>query len=287
MHLIRAILIALACLFSLVTRAQNDGSLLYKISGNGLVQPSYLFGTIHLMCPQDIQISETTKEKVIDSEQLVLELDFDQPNMMQEMQQKLMLPEGKTMRDMMSEEDYASISQFLKDSLGVQMQAIERFNPIVLYSMLATQMLKCQPGSYEMSLTSLAKADEQEVIGLETIDEQIAAFNAVAEEEQVDYITETIEDYEKARQDFMRLIDAYKAGDVDALYEVSKETMDEVAGMEQHMLIDRNQKWIPAIASLIKDQSSFVAVGAGHSGGEKGLLALLKAEGYTVEPVAQ
>ncbi len=287
MHLLKAILIALATLLSLITQAQGQRTLLYEVSGNGLAQPSYLFGTIHLMCPNDIQISEAIQSKVTDSEQLVLELDMDEPNMMQEMQQKMMLPEGETLRDMMSEEDYASINQFLQDSLGMQMQALDRFNPIVLYSMLATQMLKCQPGSYEMSLIQLAKASQQEVLGLETIDEQLAAFNAIAEDEQVSYLTETIEDYGQAKQEFMRLIEAYKAHDVDALYEISKETMDEVEGMEQHMLIDRNQKWVPAIASLIEEQSTFIAVGAAHLGGEYGLLELLEKEGYAVKPVAQ
>ena len=275
-----------ALLITVFSYAQDTKSLLYEVSGNDLSAPSYVFGTIHLMCPDDIQISEAVKQKVGASEQLVLELDLDEPNIMQEMQQKVMLPEGKTLRDMMSAEDYSTISAFLQDSLMTPISAVERFSPVALYSMLAMQMLHCQPGSYEMSLIQLAKADQKEVTGLETIDEQLAAFNQISEEEQVDYLTETIEEYDEATSEFQQLLEAYQAQDVDQLYELSQETMDEVEGMEQHLLINRNEAWVPKMASLMKAQPTFFAVGAGHLGGEHGLLELLEEQGYTVTPVA-
>ena len=280
-------LLCIALLVSWLCFAQDENSLLYEVSGDDLAAPSYVFGTIHLMCPNDIQISEATREKLKASKQLVLEIDFDEPNMMQEMQQKMMLPDGKTLKDIMNKEDYATVSQFFQDSLMTPITAVERFSPVALYGALAMQMLHCQPGSYEMSLVQLAKAEEQEVIGLETIDEQLAAFNRIAEEEQIDYLTETIEEYDESLSEFQTMVDAYQAQDVDKLYELSQETMDEVEGMEQHLLIDRNEAWVPTMSSLMKDQPTFFAVGAGHLGGVHGLLELLRKQGYTVTPVAQ
>ena len=278
----------IALLFvSLVAPAQSDASLLYQISGNNLEEPSYLFGTIHLMCPDQITISETLKEKLTDSEQLVLELDMDEPNVMQTMQQKMMLPEGKTIEDMMNEEDYAVVSQFFQDSLNMPMQMLGRFNPLALYSVVAVQMLHCQPGSYEMSLMQLAQADEQEVVGLETIDEQLAAFNNIPEEEQVDYLTEVIEQYDESFEEFQQLVDAYRAQDAERLYQLSQESMDEVEGMEQYLLVDRNEAWVPKMTEFMREKPTFFAVGAGHLGGDQGVLQLLEAEGYTVEAVAQ
>ena len=272
---------------SLTASAQDDASLLYQISGNELEEPSYLFGTIHLMCPDQIAISETLKEKLGDSEQLVLEIDMDEPNVMQTMQQKMMLPEGKTIRDMMSEEDYTMVSQFFQDSLKMPMQALERFGPIALYGALAMQMLHCQPGSYEMSLMQLAQANEQEVLGLETIDEQMAAFNKVPAEEQVAYLTDAIEDYDESRAEFEQMIAAYQAQNAGELFELSEESMDDAEEMVQHLLIDRNAAWIPEMAEKMKEKATFFAVGAGHLGGEQGLLELLEEQGYTVEAVKQ
>ena len=281
----KVVLTILTLLTFIPSFAQDTHTLLYEVSGNDLAVPSYVFGTIHLMCPDDIQISEAVKEKVVASEQLVLEIDFGKPNIVQEMQQKVMLPEGKTLKDIMSAEDYATLSTFFQDSLMTPISAVERFSPVALYSMLAMQMLHCQPGSYEMSLIQLAKAEQKEIAGLETIDEQMAAFNKISEEGQVDLLTEAIDDYDQALSEFQQLLDAYQAQDVDKLYEVSLESMDEIEGMEQYLLIDRNEAWLPTMESSMKEQSTFFAVGAGHLGGERGLLELLEEQGYTVTPV--
>lgn len=281
----KVVLTILTLLTFIPSFAQDTHTLLYEVSGNDLAVPSYVFGTIHLMCPDDIQISEAVKEKVVASEQLVLEIDFGKPNIVQEMQQKVMLPEGKTLKDIMSAEDYATLSTFFQDSLMTPISAVERFSPVALYSMLAMQMLHCQPGSYEMSLIQLAKAEHKEIAGLETIDEQMAAFNKISEEGQVDLLTEAIDDYDQALSEFQQLLDAYQAQDVDKLYEVSLESMDEIEGMEQYLLIDRNEAWLPTMESSMKEQSTFFAVGAGHLGGKRGLLELLEEQGYTVTPV--
>ena len=281
----KVVLTILTLLTFIPSFAQDTHTLLYEVSGNDLAVPSYVFGTIHLMCPDDIQISEAVKEKVVASEQLVLEIDFGKPNIVQEMQQKVMLPEGKTLKDIMSAEDYATLSTFFQDSLMTPISAVERFSPVALYSMLAMQMLHCQPGSYEMSLIQLAKAEQKEIAGLETIDEQMAAFNKISEEGQVDLLTEAIDDYDQALSEFQQLLDAYQAQDVDKLYEVSLESMDEIEGMEQYLLIDRNVAWLPTMESSMKEQSTFFAVGAGHLGGKRGLLELLEEQGYTVTPV--
>ena len=282
--LLTALIALLSAFFSFVL-AQS--SLLYQVSGNDLAQPSYLFGTIHLMCPDDIRISETLKEKLTNSEQLVLELDMDEPNIMQTMQQKMMLPEGKTIRDMMSEADYQLLSQFFQDSLKMPIQAVERFSPIALYSVLAMQMLPCQPGSYEASLMQLAQENEQEVIGLETIDEQMAAFNRISEEEQVNYLTEVIEEYDESRREFEQLIEAYQSQNADELYQLSQESMEDAEGMIQHLLVDRNEAWVPKMAEMMQEQPTFFAVGAGHLGGEQGVLKLLEEAGYTVEMIVE
>lgn len=267
--------------------APAQSSLLYEVSGNALEQPSYLFGTIHLMCPDDIQLSETLREKLMTTEQLVLELDFDEPGFTQEMQQSAMLPEGETLRDLMGEEDFALVSQFFQDSLMLPTQMLERFNPIALYGVMAMQIMHCQPGSFEASLAQLAQENEQEILGLETIDEQKAAFNRIPEEAQIELITEAIREYDKSANELRTLIRAYLAQDIDQIQEVSRESSDRIEGMEQYLLIDRNRAWVPAMEEMMPEKSTFFAVGAGHLGGDEGLLKLLEEAGYTVTAVVQ
>jgi uncharacterized protein YbaP (TraB family) len=73
--------------------AQRDktNTLLWEISGNGLQQPSYLFGTIHMICKEDFFISEIVKQKFNSSKRVYLELDMDDPQLQGKMMQNMQL----------------------------------------------------------------------------------------------------------------------------------------------------------------------------------------------------
>ncbi len=274
----------LSLFFSFATQAQS--SLLYEVSGNDLEQPSYLFGTIHLMCPENIYLSDTLREKLTSSEQLVLELDFDEPGMMQEMQQAMMQPAETPLRELMAEEEYAQLSQFFQDSLNIPEQMLAQLNPIALYGAVASKMLGCQPGSYEQALMAVAQERQIEVEGLESVDEQLEAFGNISEEQQAAYLYDALEDYEASAQEFGKMLSSYMKQDAELLYELSHAAMAEFGDMEQYLLIDRNHAWVPEMEEMMAEPT-FFAVGAGHLGGEEGLLNLLEEAGYTVTAVVQ
>ena len=284
----KTLLTVFATLLSTLTAfSQNNNSLLYEISGNNLEQPSYLFGTIHLMCPDDIRISDVLKEKVQNTNQLVLELDMDDSTVMQQMQSGMVLPDGQTLHAIISQEDYTLLDQFFQDSLKMPLSMMEQYDPLMLSAVVSMQMLHCQPGSYEAELVKLAQAQQEETLGLETVEEQLTALRKVPTSQQVEYLVEMVEDYDRMYADFTKMIAAYQAQQADTLYAVMQETMDEVEGMEQYLLIERNQNWIPKMTKMMQTQPTFFGVGAGHLGGEKGVLALLREKGYTVTPVKQ
>lgn len=278
------------CLLNISVFGQGKytNSLLWEISGNGLKKPSYLYGTIHLMCPTDIQISEATKQKLAATEQLVLELDFDDPGIMQQIQQKAMMPNHQTLQDFLDEEDYKVVSQFFQDSLGVSLQQVDRFDPIVLTSIVAVHWLQCQPGSYEQMFTQLASQQDKEVVGLETVDEQFASLRKLSYAQQAAYLTETIREYDESKQEFANMIEAYKSQQVDQLQQIMQESMDDVGEqLITHLLVERNHNWVPEMQELMQQKPAFFAVGAGHLGGAEGVITLLREKGYTVKPVLQ
>ena len=274
----------LSLFFSFAAQAQS--SLLYEVSGNDLEQPSYLFGTIHLMCPENIYLSDTLRKKLTNSEQLVLELDFDEPGMMQEMQQAMMQPAETPLRELMAEEEYAQLSQFFQDSLNIPEQMLAQLNPIALYGAVASKMLGCQPGSYEQALVAAAQERQIEVEGLESVDEQLEAFGNISEEQQAAYLYDALEDYEASAQEFGKMLSLYMKQDAEQLYKFTHEAMMEFGDMEQYLLTDRNHAWVPEMETMM-EKPTFFAVGAGHLGGEDGLLNLLEEAGYTVTAVAQ
>lgn len=266
--------------------AQSNNTLLWEISGKGLKQPSYLFGTFHLLCPDDLILTDAIKTKLKATKQLALELDFDDPNMMTEMQQGMVLTNGKTTKDYLNKKDYQLVSQFFKDSLGVEMEQLATIKPFLLATFIYPKYLGCQPASWEMTLVQLAQAQQYEVLGLETPARQLAAIDIMSFEDQAKMLTESISEYNEMKNMFAEMVSIYKEQDVEKLYNFSNEYFNEYNGMEQAMLEARNREWIPIIEKWSKEKPTFYAVGAGHLGGKTGVIALLRDKGYKVTPVA-
>jgi len=279
-----ALITALVPLSTLV-QAQDDNSLLWQISGNGMAQPSYLFGTIHLMCPDDIQVTEAMESALEKSEKVVMELDMDEPNIMMETQKAAMMTDGTTLNDLLSEEEYQMVGNYLQDSLKIPIQMLNTMKPLMLSTLTFLDVLDCQPGSYEMILAQRAKSQEKEVLGLESVEDQIAVFDAIPLEEQSDYLVEAIEKYDETVAETESMIEAYQTGSVTKLYNITHEAMQDMKDAEKVLLTDRNLKWIPKMEEMLKQQPTFFAVGAAHLGGPQGVIALLREQGYTVEPI--
>lgn len=270
---------------SFSAQAQEDNSLLWKISGKGLDKPSYLFGTIHLMCPQDIKITDAMQAAIANAEQMVLELDMDEPGIMQNMMASAMMQDGTTLKSLLNEEDYQLLEKFMMDSLGMLLQAMATMKPMLLSTVVMLPILKCQPGSYEMSLVNAAKEKEMEVHGLETVADQIAIFDTIPLEDQSDYLVKSIREYEETAEETRNMIRFYQEENVSELYQMIHESMAEMEGGEDALLTNRNRKWIPAMEAMAVEKATFFAVGAGHLGGPEGVIALLKKAGYKVEAV--
>lgn len=278
--------LGLVALIPFNASAQQAKSLLWKISGKGLEKPSYLFGTIHLMCPDDIKITPAVQKALGASEQLVLELDMDEPGIMQEMMMASMMQDGTTLKSLLSEEDYQTVEKYLEDSVGFPIQAVATMKPMLLSTVTMLPILGCrQPGSYELSLMELAKQQNKEVLGLETVANQIAVFDAIPLHEQSAYLVKTIREYDQTVKEITSLLEKYEQQDIKSLYQLIHESMADMEGAEKALLDDRNQKWLPQIEKLAKEKTTFFAVGAGHLAGPKGVISLLKEAGYQVQAV--
>ena len=99
--------------FSFSTQAQtkkaNENSLLWEISGNGLSRPSYVYGTLHMMCESDFTIKEKVKKAFDKSTKLALELDFDEPSEVKAMQE--MSVSKVALSTLLTPEDYKKLEK--------------------------------------------------------------------------------------------------------------------------------------------------------------------------------
>ncbi len=275
----------LLVMLSSVTFGQTGSSLLWEISGNGLEKPSYLFGTIHLKCPDDLTISENVKEVFAQTDQLVLELDMDDPNFMVEAQQQSVNASMKNLSTELSQEELAAMNTFFKKHYGADMTQLGILKPFALLSMVLPKGLDCEtPASYEGAFMELAQAEEEEVLGLETLEDQFSIFDKVPVKEQYGWVLHYVNDEEKLKEDISKMIASYDTQDVDEVLAIMKD-FPEYEDLMEDLLYKRNEKWVAKIEGFAKEKPTLFAVGAAHLGSERGVIALLQKAGYKVKPI--
>lgn len=262
----------------------QQNALLWQITGKGLTKPSYLYGTIHMICPEDFSMSDTLKASFAKSEKIYLELDMDDPAMTIKTLQ-LAIMKDKSLSDLMSKEEYARLDKFMKDSIGMPLLVFNKMKPFTLMSVLYTKVLPCKKmESYEQSFMAMAQQQKKELLGLEKLEDQFAVFDKIPDSAEAQMILHMINDFDGQRKEFAKMIEAYKKKDLDALSKMISASPD-MAGFEDLLLVNRNKNWLPVMEKAMNAQSNFFAVGAGHLPGNDGVISLLKKAGYTVVPV--
>lgn len=280
-------LISIICfVFAISIHAQKNenNSLLYEISGNGLTQPSYLFGTIHMICKEDFFLPETVQQRFINAKHVYLELDMDDAAMQMKLMKVAMLPKGETLQKLFGA-DYQLVDSFFKRSGPYRLAMFNQFKPMMVMSLMYMQMLPCETSeSYETSFVTLAKQHKKDIRGLETVEEQMQVFDNIPDSLEVANIVKMVKEYEEQKKQFAEMVALYKEQNIDRLFAFVSKSPD-LMNAEEDLLTKRNSNWIPVMEKSMKDGGSFFAVGAAHLGGTIGLIHLLQQAGYTVRPV--
>ncbi len=269
---------------SLGSFAQDTNSLLWKVTGKELSKPSYLFGTIHMLPQDKYFFTEKMQEALTNSDVLALEVDMNVSVADQmKMASDVIMPDQKTWADYMTAEEYAAVKSAFVDSLGIKEKKVDKYaklKPFYATSYILLELVG-KVKMYERELVSLAKKEKKEVIGLETLQEQMEIVSSIPVEEQIEDLKATTA---SLIRDYNEMLDAYLNQDLKALEQTTKEN-ESFETIEAKLLTERNLRWVKSIAEMMQDNSYFFAVGAMHLVGETGLINQLKMAGYTVEPI--
>ncbi len=264
--------------------AQDDNSLLWKVSSSDGGKPSYLFGTIHLLPEDKYFFTDKMQEALNSSDILALEAEIDIPFAEQmKMAADMIMPDGKTWADYMTEDEYAMVKSAFVDSLGIKEKKVDKYakiRPIYVSGLIMTELLG-KVKMYEQELSAMAKKEKKEIIGLETIKEQMNIVSGIPIEEQIKDLKETTA---SMMRDYNEMLEAYVSQDLKAL-EATTEDSKSFDSMEAKLLTERNERWIKTIQEKLGKKSYFFAVGAMHLVGESGLINQLQEAGYSVEAV--
>jgi hypothetical protein len=274
-----------------------SAQLLWEISGNGLEAPSYLYGTVHVSDSRAYTFSDSVLARISETDVLAGELNLDMSIFQSfQMLSAMFMPNDTTLRDLLEREQYALVKRKLDKrlhSMGLLGMAdwVERMKPIYI-SMVLMDLSGAMEGhgsgrpALDLYLQQRARAKRKEVVGLETLEEQLSVFDRVPLREQALGLYEELaqDDGGAGQRDQLdRMLDWYAAGELDSLYQLSLAGMDSTFRVA--MLDARNRNMAERMVPHWKQgKRLFVAVGAAHLPGEEGIVALLRRMGYRVEP---
>jgi uncharacterized protein YbaP (TraB family) len=280
-------LFTIALLFSLFSVQAQDlqKSLLWKISGKGLEKSSYIFGTIHITC--DPNLSPKVMNALKNTDQLCLEMDMDNPTMQAELMSTMMMKNGMSMSKLVSKEDFEMADVFTKEQLGYSLKLFNTVKPFFVSAMFYPKLLDCKMQSYEAALMKISQQQKKEIIGLETVKEQMDLFDVIPYQEQMNELIKSVKNkLVNDKKEFVEALKVYEKEDLNGIMEVFEKSENAMMSKyNDELLVNRNNKWIPKIEKEIALKPTFFGVGAAHLVGKNGVIMLLRKNGYTVEPV--
>ncbi len=273
---------------------KTENSLLWKITGKELTEPSYLFGTIHMINKKDFFFTPVMERSFSDSRRVVFEIDMEDMTDMAAMMPVMMkafMADGATLSDLLSDEDYEIVSAHF-EKMGLPMVFMERIKPMFLSALTSEDALSFTKDtssimSYEMELTRMAKMEEKPIDGLETAEFQMSMFDSIPYDVQARMLVDGIKNNDEPDSQLDQLVELYKAQDLYGLQALMAEDPEGLGKYNELLLERRNRNWIPIMEKMMTEGPTFFAVGAGHLGGEAGVIALLREEGYTLTPVRE
>ena len=265
---------------------KNDNTLLWRVSGNGIKDPSYLFGTFHLLCREDIHISEQLKKAIERSHTIYMEMDMDDPSMLLSSMLYMNMKDGKKLEDLYTPEEYQRLQNYFTDTLKMPVMLLQRAKPYFLVALLYPKMMECNdPVGVETELVKMAREDGKEIRGLETMQFQASVFDSIPYEWQAKELLKNIDSFSVYKKEFDQMLFLYKNQQLDSMKNLISKSEFGMEKYEDLLLNDRNRNWVKQLEEIMKNESVFVAVGAGHLVGDFGLIHLLRDAGYKVEPL--
>ena len=264
-------------------------SLLWKITGNEITEPSYLYGTMHLLCDKSITEKTKVQNAVDATKKLYLEVDMFNPNEAMSIM-KLMAGETK-IKDLEDTDKKALLLELADKHLGMNGAMIENTTIFMVFSMMAYKSIDdcALPSSVEETLESKFKNDRSKIAGLETMAQQMQ-FIKDSEVANLDNTILGLQEFDEMKDMIDDLSEYYMSENITELYAMMTEpsdlyTQEYLDKMMEILLVKRNKNWVQQIPEIASKQPTFFGVGAGHLPGKNGVINLLRQKGYTVVAV--
>lgn len=284
------LLMSLVAITAIAQQNKDNNTLLWKISGNGIEKPSYLFGTIHMLCKDDAFLSNNLLSAIEKADRVYLELDMDNLFEMFSVMSKMKMNNDTTLADLLSPAEYQRIKDhFEKKSSMLPFSVIETYKPLLASSLLMEGSIGCdEQVAMEQLIMEEAKKNGKRIEGLETMAYQMSVFDSIPYKLQAQELLKSISIGNKdtdGDKEFSEMMKAYKEQDLEKLGALISKSDVGMMQYQDALLNNRNRNWVEKLKDLLQEKSLVVAVGAGHLPGVNGVISLLRKAGYKVTPV--
>ncbi len=268
---------------------QSQNSILWEISGKELKSPSYLMGTLKFIGEREFYMPKEVVSKLNTCALFAIEDQVDHKAQM-ELNKAVHFPAGKSLATELSPEDYSKITAFFEKEFKISKKTFNKKFSKLIPLALSMNMTRMALGEdvkyYDMELLLIAKKDKMETYSLEPIERESQAIQAFPMKDQEVALLHSVNNFETQKSEYKKLEDAYLKGDLDKVFEYSLHPTENNPVFIEEFYFKRNQEWLPKIEKMMHEKQAFVAVGVSHLEGEKGLLNLLKQQGYTLTPIS-
>lgn len=275
-----ALLISYTALFSF----SQYQSLLWKISGNGLKSESYLLGTMHVADSRAFTKIDSIKQRLNQCHAYAMEIIASENDVDMSLMFSLLMKDGTTLSKLFTKDEYQTLDSLLEASTGYSIALLDKMQPILLSVLLEQSGMTADSAApLDFYLLEWAEKNNKKLIGIETVQEQLQALQALSYKEQAQMIKDELK--KKNNTSFAdQLFKLYTEENLDSIVILNQQN-PMPAKLEKALLTDRNKIMAERIAGIIQQQSTFCAIGALHLPTPTGVIERLRKKGFKVEAI--
>jgi len=260
---------------------------LWRISGNGLNQPSYLFGAIDEICPSEYLWTKSIEDCYVKSDKICLQINISDPAIVKTVTAGLVDKNGPQLESYFSKVSYLTVMRYAKDTLHIDLTKLQMVKPVGIQPYIVKQLLHCTDAvSYSKRIMEKAKTDHKEILGLDSGSEVLKEIEATHFNEFVaTALTEMATGSNYYYQYRTSLMNAYKQQDIQQVNSIFKNAKSFTPLDIKVLLHEKSERWVSRMIPMMKISSIFFSLNVINLGGSDGVIEILKKDGYSVEPI--
>jgi uncharacterized protein len=266
----------------------QESSILWEITGNGITKPSYLFGSLKFIGEKEFYLPKEATEKIKQSAIFAIEDEVDH-HAQHELNKVLHFPKGESLSTHLSAEDYNKVVNFFESEFKISKKQFEAKYAKLIPLAISISMTRLSLGEkvkfYDIELLKFAKSNKVKSYSLESVDREAKALTSFSIEDQTAALLHTVNNFEKQKTEFQKLMDDYPQGKLEEIFEYTLHPLENNQDFINTFFYQRNKEWMPKIEKMISENVAFISVGVSHLEGDGGLLNLFKEKGYTLTPI--